>query len=87
LDGAPCDGAITVSREAAVCIVQQRNELTTLEGPYVELGYDETFHKPVWNVMTVTSTGSAQTNRGGAGYTVDATNGDYLDSFGWSVVQ
>lgn len=84
LENMPCANAIAVSRAAALCIAMENFDLTTLEGPYLELGFHSTFATPTWNVITVTAADGA--TRGGAIYTIDATDGEVLGSFGWFAV-
>ena len=82
-DGAPCDGTIAVSRAAAICIADERADISSLEGPYAELIYHSGYKRPVWSVLTVTNvyiTGG----RGGDVYMIDAANGGYLGKVDWN---
>lgn len=81
MSGTPCEGAIVVSKAAALCVAEENGDLTTLQGPYANLTYHSGFQVPVWNIRTVTETG--REGSGGRTFTVDATTGEFLRSGAW----
>ncbi len=78
--GIPCD--VAVSRNAAMCIATTDRDLSTLEGPYMELVYHAGYQRPVWNVVTVRRH-IVGGGRGGDVYTVDASDGAFLGVYYW----
>jgi hypothetical protein len=66
-----------------LCVAGEAADLTTREGPYVELIYHSGFQRPVWNVFTITNVADGGGRAGGT-YTIDAASGELLGTFGWN---
>lgn len=84
-EGAPCEGAIVVGRDEAICAAKDGGIREGLEGLYADLMFHDRLAKPVWSVSNVLEDDGAGTSRGSS-FVVDAETGAVLDRTEWEVI-
>jgi hypothetical protein len=81
-EGHACSSDVFITREAALCIVREQNQVSYIAKPEAWLDYSTALNRPEWLVRTILN--KTESNYSGENYEIDAITGEIMFSEKWT---